>query len=122
MRKVVVLPAPFGPSRPMISPSRASKPTPLTACTGPPLALNDLCRFSSRIMSGLPSVRAGKGGLRGKALQAAGVQRRRVGGFDELRKLLGHAAGAQDTVALSGEDQVAAIGQVFDHLVAVARG
>ena len=34
MRSVVVLPAPFGPSRPVISPSRAVKLTPRTACTG----------------------------------------------------------------------------------------
>src|SRR5690606_14299467 len=98
MRRVVVLPAPFGPSRPVISPSRARNPTPLTACTGPALLLNDLCRFSSRIMSGFPSVEAGKRGLCGKALQAAGIKPRCVGGFDELGEQLGHAAGRQDAV------------------------
>ena len=34
MRSVVVLPAPLGPSRPVISPSRAVKPTSSTAMTG----------------------------------------------------------------------------------------
>ena len=38
MRSVVVLPAPFGPRRPVISPSRAVKLTPSTALTLP----NDL--------------------------------------------------------------------------------
>src|SRR5690554_5398879 len=98
MRRVVVLPAPLGPSRPVISPSRASKPTPLTAWTGPPLALNVLCRFSSRIISGLPSVVAGERRCRAQALQAGGVQCCGVGGLDELREQLGHAAGGKDAV------------------------
>src|SRR6185437_6022696 len=41
MRNVVVLPAPLGPSRPVISPSRAAKVTPSTAFTSP----KALCRF-----------------------------------------------------------------------------
>src|SRR5690606_29330932 len=105
MRRVVVWPAPLGPSRPVISPCRASKPTPLTAWTGPPLALNVLCRFSSRIISGLPSVVAGERRCRAQALKAAGVERGGVRGFDELREQLGRAAGGQDAVPLPGQDQ-----------------
>src|SRR5690625_3178819 len=105
MRRVVVLPAPLGPSSPVISPSRAWKPTPLTAWTGPPLALNDLCRFSSRIISGLPSVIAGERRRRAQPLQAGGVKRSRVGGFDELCEQLGHAPEGQDAVPLPGQHQ-----------------
>src|SRR5579875_1354712 len=47
MRKVVVLPAPFGPSSPVISPSRALNVTPSTALTSP----NALCRFLTSIIS-----------------------------------------------------------------------
>src|SRR5690606_6824822 len=107
MRRVVVLPAPLGPSRPVISPSRASKPTPLTACTVPVLLRKDLCRFSSRIMSGLPAVVARERRLRGQAVQAAGVERSGVGGLDELGEQLRHAAGADHVVALAAQDQVA---------------
>src|SRR6185437_3353532 len=46
MRNVVVLPAPFGPSRPVISPSRAVKVTPSTAFTSP----KALCRFLTSII------------------------------------------------------------------------
>ena len=37
IRSVVVLPAPFGPSRPKISPARTSNETRSTAWTAPPL-------------------------------------------------------------------------------------
>src|SRR5690242_7155083 len=47
MRSVVVLPAPFGPSRPVISPSRAVNDTPSTAFTAP----NALWRFLTSIMA-----------------------------------------------------------------------
>src|SRR5690242_21742746 len=46
MRNVVVLPAPLGPSRPVISPSRAVNDTPSTAFTAP----NALWRFLTSIM------------------------------------------------------------------------
>src|SRR5690606_6365334 len=121
MRRVVVLPAPLGPSRPVISPSRASKPTPRTACTGPALALKVLCRSWTSIISGLPSVVAREGRRGGQLVEAAGVDALGVGAFDELREQLGHAAGADHVVALAGRDQVAAMGQVGDDLVAVAR-
>ncbi len=39
IRSVVVLPAPFGPSSPTISPGRTSKSMPRTASTGPALVL-----------------------------------------------------------------------------------
>src|SRR5690606_25736612 len=115
MRRVVVLPAPLGPSSPVISPSRASKPTPFTACTVPALVLNDLCRFSSRIMSRLPTVVAGERRLCGQAVEAGGVQRLRVRGLDELREQLGHAADADHVVALPGQHDVARVGQRGDH-------
>src|SRR5579885_389534 len=50
MRNVVVLPAPLGPSRPVISPSRAVNDTPSTAFTSP----KDLCRFLTSIIAGTP--------------------------------------------------------------------
>src|SRR5690606_19954016 len=101
MRSVVVLPAPLGPSRPVISPSRASKPTPRTACTGPVLALKVLCRSWTSIMSGLPSVMARERGRRGQLVQARGVDALRVGALHELREQLRHAAGADHVVALA---------------------
>jgi hypothetical protein len=44
MRSVVVLPAPLGPSSPVISPSRAVKLTPSTAFTTPVRVLKLLCK------------------------------------------------------------------------------
>src|SRR5690606_34301321 len=101
MRRVVVLPAPLGPSRPVIWPSRAVKPTPRTACTGPVRALKVLCRSWTWIMSGLPAVGAGerRGGL--QAREAVGIQRRRIRGLDELRQQLRHATGTEHAVSLA---------------------
>ena len=53
---MVVLPAPFGPSRPVTAPSAAVKVTPSTACTSP----NRLCRFSTRIILNPPTALAGQ--------------------------------------------------------------
>ena len=50
IRRVVVLPAPFGPRNPRISPGATSKETSRTASTGP----YRLCRFSTWIMSCKP--------------------------------------------------------------------
>ena len=47
MRSVVVLPAPLGPSRPVISPSRALNDTPCTARTAP----KDFTRPCTSIMA-----------------------------------------------------------------------
>jgi len=47
IRSVVVLPAPFGPRRPVMEPSRASKVTPSTACTMP----NRFARAVTRIIA-----------------------------------------------------------------------
>src|SRR5690606_12503565 len=121
MRRVVVLPAPLGPSRPVISPSRALKPTPRTAWTGPVRALKVLCRSWTSIMSGLPAVGAGKRRHGLQAFQARRVERRRIGGLDELGGELGHAPGHQYVVPLAGQYQVAPVGQVPNHRVAVAR-
>lgn len=47
---MVVLPAPLGPRRPMISPASMEKLTPLRAWTGP----YDLCRLRTLIIVFLP--------------------------------------------------------------------
>src|SRR4051812_24690311 len=118
MRSVVVLPAPLGPSRPVISPSRASKPTSSTATTGRLLSLPGkvLRRCSATIMcvvlserarSGFPAVEGSKRRRIRHRLQAFGVERLGVGAIDELREQLRHAAGADDVVALAADDQVA---------------
>src|SRR5690606_9081711 len=76
MRRVVVLPAPLGPSRPVISPSRASKRTPSTALTTPVLVLNDLCRLSAEIMRLVPhAAGAGAGAARGEGRGGRGSRR-----------------------------------------------
>src|SRR5690606_17303282 len=112
MRSVVVLPAPLGPSRPVISPSRASKPTSSTATTRAwslPLPGKVLRRCSAMIMCGvlgsgrarrsrLPAVERGEGGHVAEVVQALAVERLRVRGLDEAREQLGHAAGADHVV------------------------
>src|SRR3970282_427409 len=60
MRRVVVLPAPLGPSRPVIWPSGASKSTRSTALTVRVLVLNALCRLRAMIMGGSESREWGK--------------------------------------------------------------
>src|SRR6478735_10665396 len=101
MRRVVVLPAPLGPSRPVISPSRAVKPTPCTALTGPVLAAKLLWRSCTSIIGlRLPAVETGEGHRVGHGVQAFGIELARVGGIDESREQLGHAADRQDVVAL----------------------
>src|SRR5690606_35357419 len=120
MRKVVVLPAPLGPSRPVISPSRAAKPTPSTATTGPDLVRKVLCRSWTSIISGLPAVEAGKRWRRRQLLQALDIQCAGVGGFEELRQQPRHATGTQRAVPLPLQHQVARARQLREHLLAVA--
>ena len=59
MRMVVVLPAPLGPSSPVIWPSWAVKLTPSTAVTFPVLVLKDLCRSLAMIIRSCPLKVAG---------------------------------------------------------------
>src|SRR5688572_21315953 len=116
MRRAVVLPAPLGPSRPVMRPSSARRSTPSTALMVPVLVLNALWSWWAWIMgSGLPSVERGEGRQRADVVQAACIERGGVGRFDELRHQLGHAAGRQGAVALALQHQVAAIGQAFEH-------
>ena len=61
MRNVVVLPAPFGPSRPKISPRRTSKLTWSTAVKAPNLRTRS--RTSMTISSALPSGATGRSGM-----------------------------------------------------------
>src|SRR3546814_3894155 len=144
MRSVVVLPAPLGPSRPVISPSRASKPTSSTATTGVlslPLPGKVLRRCSAvimgfgigdwgfgkaegrsgnRIRSGRrpipnpespipaswpPPVETRKRRRICQLVQALNVPATGVGGFEDLREQLGHAAGADHVVALAAQHQ-----------------
>src|SRR3990167_364517 len=120
MRSVVVLPAPLGPSRPVISPSRAVKLTPCTAFTRPVLVLKDLCRSWTSIISGLPAVEAGKGfGIR-NLVEAGRVELFRVRAIDEAGEKFRHAADPDHVVALAADDEVAALGQEFRHFIAVA--
>src|SRR5690606_27038719 len=102
-RRVVVLPAPLGPSRPVIWPSCASKPTPATAWTMPVRVLNCLCRSWAMIIaaglrvdgggaSGFPSVETGEGRDVAHVGQAAGLQCVRIGVLQELAEQARHAA------------------------------
>src|SRR3990167_7230728 len=104
MRMVVVLPAPLGPSRPVIWPSWAVKLTSSTAMTGAaflPLPGKVLRRCSATIMGGslsgaarasrLPAVVRGERRHVGQLVQALGVQRLGGGLFDELGEQLRHA-------------------------------
>src|SRR5690606_24031872 len=132
MRRVVVLPAPLGPSKPVIWPSWAWKPTPETALTVPVRVLNCLCRSWAMTIaaglrlegggaSGLPSVEAGEGRYVGHAGQAGGIQRSGIGALHELAEQARHAAQAEGAVALAFQHQVAAVGQAFEHALGVAR-
>src|SRR5690606_20178103 len=127
IRSVVVLPAPLGPSSPVISPSRASKPTSSTATTRVlslplPLPGKVLRRCSAMIMSsGLPAVERGERRHVAQVVQAFAVERGRVGGVEELRHQLRHAAGADHVVALAAQHEEARVGQRLDHFLAVAR-
>ncbi len=142
MRSVVVLPAPLGPSSPVISPSRASKRTPSTARTTPLFVLKLLCRSLAMIMgkpacgdwsfgkagtrrlrrnsglrqsrrSRLPSVVSGERRDVADRIEATRVQRPGVQRLDELPDELGHAADAADVVALAPQHQMATVGQAL---------
>src|SRR6187397_773172 len=117
MRSVVVLPAPFGPSRPVISPSRATKLTPATACTLP----NDLWRSRTSSMSGLPTVRGDEGRRLAELVQARDVELGGVGGLDELGGEPRHAAARDHDVALALGDEMPAAAEAALRLFAVAR-
>src|SRR5688572_24105587 len=130
MRSVVVLPAPLGPSSPVISPSRASKWTPSTARTVPVLVLKLLCRSFAMIMksvlvgargSRFPSVEAGERWYVADRIQAFGVELSGIRRFEELADQLGQAAHAADVVTLSAQDEVAAVRQPLEHRFAVRR-
>src|SRR6185436_12113677 len=117
MRSVVVLPAPLGPSSPVISPSRATKLTPCTACTLP----NDLWSSRTSSMSGLPAVRGDERRRVAELVQAARVELRRVRVLEELADQARHAAALRHDVALALGNQVPAPAQALLHLLAVAR-
>ena len=55
MRSVVVLPAPFGPRKPKISPRATCRLTPRTASTAPPRPGNRLRSSLTVITSGIAS-------------------------------------------------------------------
>src|SRR5213076_693786 len=119
MRSVVVLPAPFGPSRPVISPSRATNPTSSTATTRAlslPLPGKVLRRCSAVIIervlvgrSGFPAIEAGERRGVGKRGEAVGIQVLRIAGVEELRDQFRHAASTDHVVALPARDQQAGV-------------
>src|SRR4249919_297619 len=138
MRSVVVLPAPFGPSRPVISPSRAVKLTPCTALTSPVLLWKDLCRSmasimravsrrvgsrseASRMRSWFPPVESSEGLRVRHLVQAGSIELHRIRAVDELREQARHATGRQHVVALAAHDQMATVGQMAVHFLAVTR-
>src|ERR1043165_6408677 len=96
MRMVVVLPAPLGPSRPKISPARASKLTWSTAWTRPRRrSRNDLVRFWTWIIC-----------LAGHRCRTALLSRRQsINVLVEHIALPGNVAGLADTLLdlLQGE-------------------
>src|SRR4249919_677681 len=107
MRSVVVLPAPLGPSRPVISPSRAAKLTPSTAFTTPLRVLKLLCRSFALIIdafpeeacrdaarSRLPAVERGERRHVAEAVEALRIQCLHVRGFEEAAEQFRHAAHA----------------------------
>src|SRR5512143_2239242 len=99
-RSVVVLPAAFGPSRPVISPSRAMNDTPSTATTLP----NRLCRFLTSIIARASrrcAVEVEQGRDRAEVVDAFRVQGEGIELVDELRDQPGDAAATDDVVALA---------------------
>ena len=60
MRRVVVLPAPFGPSRPKISPAATVRSIPLTAATVWPATRKDL---RSPLIATATALRPGSGSM-----------------------------------------------------------
>src|SRR5512139_341009 len=109
MRSVVVLPAPFGPSRPVISPSRATKLTSSTARIVRPPAVNVLRSDSTSITgapSGIPAVGAEERRRRREALEAGGVERRSAARIHEPLHQARHATHAHHVVPLPARDQV----------------
>src|SRR5688572_3396049 len=110
MRSVVDLPAPLGPSDPVICPSRAAKLTLRTAVTLP----NDL--YSPRASSIRHSSRRGTG-ERGEErhwrqlLRTAHVEIFRRAGADEARHHAIHAGCGDLAVAMTGNDHVFAVGE-----------
>src|SRR5262245_58338059 len=110
MRSVVDLPAPFGPSRPVICPSRALKLTPRTATTLP----NDL--HSPRASNiGTPSrcrTCEGDEERHGRNLQrTTRIEGLRTSRLDEFRHHAIHAGHADLPVAVAGDDHVFAVGE-----------
>src|SRR5512139_582856 len=124
MRRVVVLPAPFAPSRPVICPSCAAKLTPSTACTRP-LGEAKLLRTSSTwIMardsaSGLPAVGACERRRVLQLVEARPVERACVGTFDEVSDQPGRATYAHHRVALAAQHEVTAARQRALHFSTV---
>src|SRR5437868_14215900 len=113
MRSVVVLPAPLGPSRPVISPSRATNETPATARTAP----NDLCRFStSNISLRLPAVGGDERRARAERVHAARVELLGLELGEELGGELRDAAAIHDDVALAFADQVPRVLELLHRL------
>src|SRR5258708_30670271 len=114
MRRVVVLPAPWGPRSPVIEPSGAVNVTRRTACTSPK-------RFArSRVSINLHSERQREERPR-YALEAAPVELARAARADERFDQARRAAVQAHAVPHLRRDEMPRVGEPGRHLVAVAR-
>src|SRR5688500_9256263 len=119
MRSVVVLPAPFGPRRPVIAPSGAVKVTWRTACTSP--------KCFARSLTSIMRIRASRRGAQRQheerarnALQAARIEVPRASRADERFDEARRAAMQAHAMADMRRDEVARVRQGRRHLLAVA--
>src|SRR5487761_2474919 len=118
-RSVVVLPAPLGPSSPVISPSRALNDTPSTATTLP----KRLCKSITSIMALIlwrRAIEVDVGGSRPQVIDALGIELFWIELVDEFSDELRNAAAADHVVALTLGNEQAAVGQSLEYLLAVA--
>src|SRR6185437_10330641 len=114
MRSVVVLPAPFGPRRPVIAPSQAVKETLRTASTSPK-RLARLRASITRVAQRQEEERA-RDALEAFAVEAVGARR-----ADECRDEPGGAAVQANAVAQLRRDEMARVAERPRHLLGVAR-
>src|SRR5690606_3549835 len=119
MRKVVDLPAPFGPSRPVMQPSSARKLTSCTACTLPKL-FRSWRTSITRESSGCGAVGVDEEGLGPQLIEAGSIEFLDAIG-EKFRHQARRAAPPGDAVPLAGGDEMQAVREMFCHLLGVAR-
>src|SRR3981081_4633839 len=121
MRSVVDLPAPFGPSSPVMRPSAARKLTSRTAVTRPKCFLRLLASITGVTRLGWRAAERHKERHGPVVLSARNIQTFDAATIDEVRHHAVHTGGSQLSVTKALQDHMYAVCKVAPCFLSIAR-